>query len=144
MNTDTSWANSPIHQMIQDFESPTPETDAAEHDIDEIPAFPFVSSNFSRKLERERDTAIAELEAWRNEKGPEGWWVKYEDHMAQLNEMTLRWERTNDLLFEERALTDRLAKELEELLYYDLDVNLGRLKSSKDALAAWKEARSES
>ncbi len=44
----------------------------------------------------------------------------------------------------ERALADRLADALKELLYYDLqDVNLGRLKSSRDALAAWKEARSE-
>ena len=44
----------------------------------------------------------------------------------------------------ERAIADRLADALKELLYYDLqDVNLGRLKSSRDALAAWKEARSE-
>ena len=35
--------------------SDTLETDAAEHDIDEIPEFPFVSSNFARKLERERN-----------------------------------------------------------------------------------------
>lgn len=62
MNTDTSWANSPIHQMIQNFESPTPETDASEHDINEIPAFPFVSCNFARKLERERDEALKAAE----------------------------------------------------------------------------------
>ena len=37
--------------------SDTPETDAAEHDIDEIPAFPFVSSNFAQRLECERDEA---------------------------------------------------------------------------------------
>lgn len=44
----------------------------------------------------------------------------------------------------ERALADRLAGALKELLYYDLrDVNFGRLKSSRDALTAWKEARSE-
>lgn len=61
---------------------------------------------------------------------------------SQLEEMTLRWERTNDALFDERALADRLAEALRELLYYDLqDVNLGRIKSSRDALTAWKEAR---
>lgn len=43
----------------------------------------------------------------------------------------------------ERALADSLAEELKELLYCDLDVNLGRLKSSRDALTAWKEARGE-
>lgn len=44
----------------------------------------------------------------------------------------------------ERALADQLAESLKELLYYDLqDVNLGRLKSSREALTAWKEARSE-
>ncbi len=44
----------------------------------------------------------------------------------------------------ERALADLLAGELKELLYYDLgDVNLGRLKSSRNTLAAWEEARSE-
>ena len=44
----------------------------------------------------------------------------------------------------ERALADRLAEALKELLYYDLqDVNLGRLKSSRDSLAAWKESRQD-
>lgn len=56
-------------------------------------------------------------------------------------------ERECDLrgeLQRERALADRLAEALKELLYYDLqDVNLGRLKSSRDALAAWKEVRFE-
>jgi hypothetical protein len=69
MNTDTSWANSPIHQMIQNFESPTPETDASEHDIDEVPAFSFVSSNFARKLERERDELLSAIRNLRDVKG---------------------------------------------------------------------------
>ena len=43
----------------------TPETDASEHDINEIPAFPFVSCNFARKLERERDEARADAAMWK-------------------------------------------------------------------------------
>jgi septal ring factor EnvC (AmiA/AmiB activator) len=34
----------------------------------------------------------------------------------QLAEMTLRWELTNDSLFDKRALADRLAEALKELL----------------------------
>lgn len=37
--------------------SDTPETDAAVHHIDDVPAFPFVSYNFARKLERQRNAA---------------------------------------------------------------------------------------
>ena len=77
----------------------------------------------------------AELIAWENK-----WQCAAE--MAAQAEADL-WE-TKQQLTAERALADRLADALKELLYYDLqDVNLGRLKSSREALAAWKEARSE-
>lgn len=58
--------------------------------------------------------------------------------------LTVEKDKLAKQLAAERAIADRLAGELKELLYYDLqDVDLGRLKSSRDALAAWKEARSE-
>lgn len=63
------------------------------------------------------------------------------DLVAELIDTRREWKEE---LAAERALADRLAEALKELLYYDLqDVNLGRLKSSRDALTAWKEARSE-
>lgn len=75
-----------------------------------------------------------ELIAWENK-----WQCAAE--MAAQAEADL-WE-TKQQLAAERAIADRLAEELKELLYCDLDVNLGRLKSSRDALAAWKEARND-
>lgn len=63
------------------------------------------------------------------------------DLVAELIDTRREWKEE---IAAERALADRLAEALKELLYYDLqDVNLGRLKSSRDALTAWKEARSE-
>ena len=54
-----------------------------------------------------------------------------------LDEMTLRWERTNDALFDERALADRLGTELEIALSRPCP----RSGESIKALTAWKEAR---
>jgi hypothetical protein len=48
---------------------PTPITDCAEHDIDEIPAFPFVSVNLARRLERQLHIARAALESITHDMG---------------------------------------------------------------------------
>jgi hypothetical protein len=37
----------------------------------------------AEELRKARDEAVAELEAWQSEKGPDGWWVKHEDHLAE-------------------------------------------------------------
>ena len=47
-------------------DQPTPETDAAEHCVNEIPQFPFVSSNLARRLERERDSLTDQRDFARN------------------------------------------------------------------------------
>ncbi len=57
------------------------------------------------KLAQERDAAIAELEAWRSEKGPEGWWVEHSDHMAQLEVWRDENAGLKDLL--ENTITER-------------------------------------
>ena len=49
---------------------------------------------------------------------------------CNLDEMTLRWERTNDALFAERALADRLATALRSTHWH-----------RQAALDAWEEAR---
>jgi hypothetical protein len=51
------------------------------------------------------------------------------------DEMTLRWERTNDALFNERALADRLANALKAIGWGDAPASCG------EAFKAWKEAR---
>lgn len=61
------------------------------------------------------------------------------DVERERDEMALRWERTNDSLFEERALADRLAKQLDDCLLSQEDIGAIML-----ALAAWREARHES
>jgi hypothetical protein len=60
----------------------TPETDAAARG-GPSQGYEIVHTDFARKLERERDEARAELEAWQSENGPEGWWVKHEDYIEQ-------------------------------------------------------------
>jgi hypothetical protein len=77
--------------------TPTPRTDefsktAYDTDIDDYVAYNKAVA-FAQNLETEL-TAVTE----------------------QLAEMTLRWELTNDSLFDKRALADRLAEALKELL----------------------------
>ena len=90
----------------------TPETDTPESNKAKI-AFtslfagddaywvPFI---VARKLERERDEARNEILGWKNK------WDCAIDMAARagnaLDKMTLRWERTNDALFNERALAE--------------------------------------
>ena len=79
---------------------------------------------------RERDEARNEIIGWRNK------WDCAIEMAARaenaLDEMTLRWEQTNDALFNERALADRLATTLKRWSSND--------QANRD-LAAWKEAR---
>ena len=108
-----------------------------------------LTSFMAVKLARERDEARNEIIGWRNK------WDCAIDMAARaenaLDEMTLRWERTNDALFAERALADRLAGIIRE--WRDgyggqmVDPECGCcdckwLKPIDEALAAWKEARS--
>ena len=113
-------------------DTPTPETDAAERCIDEIPQFPFVSSNFARRLERERDNYSEQADGYLVRLGETQ--ERMIDAIRELDEMTLRWERANDALFEERALADRLALAL-KMTRWDSPA------TCKAALTAWKEAR---
>lgn len=78
---------------------------------------------------------------------------------AELDEMTLKWERTNDALFAERALADWLAEALKacrcnaiviQELRYGFDGDCGAIRHAglieddcELALDAWKEARSD-
>ena len=79
---------------------------------------------------RERDEAQNEIIGWKNK------WDCAIELAARaenaLDEMTLRWERTNDALFDERALSDQLADALRDFLNSHL---------VDAALTAWKEAR---
>ena len=108
-----------------------------------------LTSFMAVKLVKERDEARNEIIGWRNK------WDCAIDMAARaenaLDEMTLRWERTNDALFAERALADRLAGIIRE--WRDgyggqmVDPECGCcdckwLKPIDEALAAWKEARS--
>ena len=108
-----------------------------------------LTSFMAVKLVKEREEARNEIIGWRNK------WDCAIDMAARaenaLDEMTLRWERTNDALFAERALTDRLAGIIRE--WRDgyggqmVDPECGCcdckwLKPIDEALAAWKEARS--
>jgi len=63
------------------------------------------------------------------------------DLERDLNEMTLRWELTNDALFSERAIADRLADALLDTL--SAWITAPDAEQAAKALAAWKEARSE-
>jgi chromosome segregation ATPase len=68
----------------------------------------------------------------------------------ELDEMTLRWEQTNDALFAERALADRLAQALDTIHQKAQDTWVTQPSSrdwndiwewSEKALEAWKEER---
>ena len=116
--------------------SDTPETDRIERRWRDYALLSFDDVfDLASRLERERNEA-------RNAMA---------QAQGELDLKTLDFERMREQrdklakqLAAERALADRLADALKELLYYDLqDVNLGRLKSSRETLAAWKEARSE-
>ena len=90
----------------------TPETDTPESDKAKIAFTSLFASDdaywvpfiVARKLERERDEARNEILGWKNK------WDCAIDMAARagnaLDEMTLRWERTNDALFNERALAE--------------------------------------
>ena len=147
---------------------PTPETDAAEHCIDEIPQFPFVSSKLARRLERERDNYREQADGYLVRLGETQ--ERMIDAERERDEMTLRWERTNDALFQareqwrmssicrelneqldaERALADRLAGFVSDWRegyggqIPDAGCDCGECEtiiSLDAALDAWKEAR---
>jgi hypothetical protein len=67
-------------------------------------------------------------------------WEVIDRIRSERDEMTLRWERVNDALFNERALADRLAHELSCLAdwrdAHDIDCHY-----DPAPLEAWKEAR---
>jgi chromosome segregation ATPase len=60
------------------------------------------------------------------------------------DEMTLLWERTNDALFAERALADRLGEALKDITGVGAEewgANRPCVRHCNEALTAWKEAR---
>ena len=59
----------------------------------------------------------------------------------ELDEMTLRWQRTNVALFKERALADRLADALDECDYGHTELSE---RLTLEAFEAWKEVRNDS
>lgn len=170
--------------------TPTPETDALHEQRREIHSAYFMMVSNARRLERERNEAREALKTGglldiidragheraaaireRDEAQNEilGWKNKWDcaiDMAARaenaLDEMTLRWERTNDALFneraerkrvdeyatdlcctlrceldDERALADRLAKGIELFL----SQTVSPIAPLKVPLDAWKEAR---
>jgi hypothetical protein len=80
------------------------------------------------RAKRERDDAQNEIIGWRIKLNCS---IEMGDRAENaLDEMTLRWERTNDALFAERALADRLATVLRSTHWH-----------RQAALDAWEEAR---
>lgn len=82
---------------------------------------------------------------------------EYDQAIEQRDEMTLRWELTNDSLFDKRALADRLAEELTTtrqahdvvvLAFRKVDAELATVTKQRDRLAealqkvvtSWDEA----
>jgi hypothetical protein len=100
----------------------------------------YVASRFARQLEREiadarreRDELMALL---RSEKITRNHIIeRAAETERERDEMTLRWERTNDALFNERALADRLANALKAIGWGDAPASCG------EAFKAWEEAR---
>ena len=121
-------------------DTPTPRTDAFAKSIDQsnfedswkddFEEFAWVPADFARTLERELTAAREELD-----------------------EMTLRWELTNDSLFDKRALADRLAEALKRIANNNVQdephtcyaYEFGRMEGiAKIALAAVKGGSDES
>ncbi len=148
-------------------ERPTPETDELSQSIithNNTYACYEQMKMHARCLERERDDALRKLESLEESitsldhpnirillRQAESYALdvaekhekRYCEIKKQLADSNVHLENITIERDSERALADSLAEELKELLYCDLDVNLGRLKSSRDALTAWKEARGE-
>lgn len=90
----------------------------------------------------ERDAAIEELEAWRSENGPDGWWVKHEEYTEQKEQ----WMNANAILREqlaaEQALADRLARILKAIAGRDRRGNRPKHRLLADqGFNIWKQAR---
>jgi hypothetical protein len=93
-------------------------------------------------LATELNDAQNEIIGWRNK-----WDCAIEMAARAENardEMTLRWERTNDALFAERALADRLGEALKDITGVGAEewgANRPCVRHCNEALTAWKEAR---
>ena len=111
--------------------TPTPETDAKQKLKDMI-GDEYVSTDFARKLERERDDAIQA----RKQSAAE--WLEI-TRLADIRTTRAKRERdeAREQLAAERELADRLALAL-KMTRWDSPV------TCKKALTAWKEARRES
>ena len=81
-------------------ETTTPETDAAENCIDDLPQFPFVSSNFARRLERERDNYREQADA-------------LVDRLGATQVRMIDAERERDSLSDQRDFAQNLIRILE-------------------------------
>jgi hypothetical protein len=111
---------------METMNTDTPETDAnAECDQEDgspfAPVREWVHADFARKLERERD--------------------RLDD---QLDQTILRLGETQERMIDAERQRDRLAEALNAILNDDPDSPLYKIKEARAALAAWKEARSES
>lgn len=74
-----------------------------------------VLADFARKLERERDEAREELEAWLSEKGPDGWWVKFDEYKRQEELWTSAAAELRKQLAAERSLLENTIAECDQL-----------------------------
>lgn len=121
--------------------STTPETDARQS-LDGM-AHDHLWRDFARKLERERYELAQRLDF--QEKMSREYidmhtklQCERDEAREELIEMTLRWERTNDALFNERARADRLASALGPIAWL---AGNGKPNVAEQALAAWRDAR---
>jgi hypothetical protein len=105
--TNPSWANSPIHQEVQEWEK---------------------ESIHSQYVNKPSETLVAERD-------------RLDD---QLDQTILRLGETQERMIDAERQRDRLAEVLNAILNDDPDSLRYKIKEAQDALAAWKEARSES
>ena len=109
--------------------TPTPETDAKQKLKDMI-GEEYVSTDFARKLERERDELAERLDFQRN---------LNRECIDQITSRTKERDEVREQLAAERELADRLALQLKPLL-----IATWREKSptkAELAIKAWQEAR---
>jgi hypothetical protein len=108
---------------------PTPETDAATHDLSDYgsPVLcscgDWVAADYARKLERERDKARTELEMWRDGN------ILHEIHRNELEKTERERDEAREKLESEMKWHHQTHRELIEAQCKLLDIEYDKLKS---------------
>jgi predicted transcriptional regulator len=86
-----------------------------------------------KAVTEQRDKAVAELESWMSKDGPDGWWVKHEEYIAERH----KWQTAKEIVTEQRDRLVEACRGIEAAYLEGSDSEWGNaLMAIREALAA--------